>query len=232
MTVIGIDLDNTIIAYDGLFHDLAVRWGLVPADFARHGPADKRAVRDAVRAGSPEGEDHWRRLQAHAYGPQLGRAGLFAGVREVLAGLAADGATLHIVSHKTVRANHHDTGVDLRQAALDFLASWGLVGEGCPVPPERVSFRSSRAEKCAVIRELGCRVFVDDLPEVLDAPEFPRQTAAILFDPEGGQTDANQGKTRIRCRTWSEVDRAIRRLCHLGNLGGTGGLADRGNASA
>ncbi|MEA4855668.1 MAG: hypothetical protein AAGU21_12585 [Solidesulfovibrio sp.] len=216
--VIGIDLDNTVIDYDGVFFELAAERGWLPPAAGPGGRPGKRALRDALRAAGPAGEDRWRWLQAQAYGPRIGRAALFPGVAAALAGLAADGARLHVVSHKTARANHHDTKTDLRRAALDFLAARGLTGPGGPLGEARIHFRDTRREKLDTIRRLGCRAFVDDLPEVLGDPDFPPGTVRVLFDPaepaESGEPAGYPAEAGlIRCRDWAEVGRAVRRLC-------------------
>ena len=74
---IGVDLDNTIICYDALFHALALERGwIAPARPAR--PVRKDAVRRAVRL-LPDGDEKWQALQAEAYGPRLASAALFPG---------------------------------------------------------------------------------------------------------------------------------------------------------
>jgi hypothetical protein len=70
------------------------------------------------------------------------------------------------------------------------------------VDPEHVYLEATREEKIRRIREVGCDVFVDDLPEVLLAEEFPPSTRRILFDPDGSHS-ARDGLERVR--TWSEL---------------------------
>ena len=48
--IVGVDFDNTIVAYDALFHRVASERGLIPATVA----ATKIAVRDALRASGQE----------------------------------------------------------------------------------------------------------------------------------------------------------------------------------
>ena len=43
---IGVDFDNTIACYDGVFHAAALERGLIPASVA----TDKTSVRDYLRA--------------------------------------------------------------------------------------------------------------------------------------------------------------------------------------
>jgi hypothetical protein len=65
-----------------------------------------------------------------------------------------------------------------------------------------VNFLETRQEKVARIAELGCQVFLDDLPEVLGDSGFPASAAGILFDPSGGST-AQEGQRRISA--WPEL---------------------------
>ena len=51
--LVGVDFDNTIVCYDGLFHKLALERGLIPEDF----PASKGEVRDFLRNTDRE---NWR----------------------------------------------------------------------------------------------------------------------------------------------------------------------------
>ena len=176
---IGLDLDNTLIAYDTLFRSLAVEQGLLPPGLA----ANKQAVREALRA-RPTGETLWRALQAQVYGSRIMEAELFPGVREFLTRGAALGVPLFVVSHKT--RFPAAGGPDLHRAALDFLTAQGLLPPASgALLPERIFFEATRQAKCARIRSLGCTHFVDDLPEVLTAPEFPQGVRRYLFAPGG-----------------------------------------------
>lgn len=179
---IGLDCDNTLIDYDRLFFRLAVEQGLVISPV----PLTKTAVRDAVRR-LPDGELAWRRLQAEAYGRRIGEATLFPGVEAFLALARTRGATVYVVSHKTRFATAGS--VDLQAAALGFLEQRGLLdaspGAAAGLAPERVYFEETRQAKLARIAALGLHVFVDDLPEVLDDPDFPAGPTRMLFAPTG-----------------------------------------------
>ena len=43
----------------------------------------------------------------------------------------------------------------------------------------------SKEEKIARVANIGCDYFIDDLPEILLMPGFPKKTKRILFDPDG-----------------------------------------------
>ena len=122
---IGVDLDNTIICYDALFHALALERGwIAPARPAR--PVRKDAVRRAVRL-LPDGDEKWQALQAEAYGPRLASAALFPGVVDAFRLWREQGREIFVISHKTRRSS---AGYDLHAAARAFLAESALMREG------------------------------------------------------------------------------------------------------
>jgi len=111
------------------------------------------------------------------------------------------GHELFIVSHRT---RHPALGpaYDLHQAARDWIARH-LRHHGRPVvDAAHVYLETTREDKIRRIGELGCEVFVDDLPEVLLAQEFPPSIRRILFDPDGIHP-VSHGLERVR--TWSEL---------------------------
>lgn len=178
MPVIGIDLDNTIIDYRGVFYRHAVRKGLIP-ETVGHGKDD---VRDFLRAAGRE--DDFTELQGFIYGPGLVEAKPFDGVRDAWAALQTTGARLAIVSHKTPKP-YLGPPYDLQAFAREWLSTYNLVGqEPGQVNPADVFLEPTKAAKLARIIELACTWFIDDLPEFLGEPAFPAYTRRILFDPD------------------------------------------------
>jgi hypothetical protein len=198
---IGIDFDNTIISYDAVFAAAAAARGLLPAGFA----GGKQAVRDAIRR-RPDGEQDWQRLQGHVYGAGIAGAQPFDGVEDFLRRARAAGARVLIVSHKTEYGHFDPHRVNLRTAALAWMEARGLfAGDGAAIDRADVHFAATRAEKLARIGALGCTLFIDDLEEVLDDPDFPAGVARILFadraEPEGAPY-------RV-CRSWPCIGQAV-----------------------
>jgi hypothetical protein len=186
MTTIGIDFDNTIVSYDDLMYRAAVDRGLLDGGAER----SKRAVRDRIRR-LPDGEIEWQKLQALAYGPGMRQARLTEGAGEFLVRCRAAGLAVFIVSHKTEYAACDETRTNLRTAALDWMDAHGLFGpEGPGLSRHRVFFESTRAEKIARIRDIGCSHFIDDLEEVLLDPAFPTHVHKLLYAPHGTSVSA------------------------------------------
>jgi hypothetical protein len=171
---IGIDFDNTIACYDGVFHAAAVERGLIP----REVPSDKTSVRNHLRAIGQE--DDWTELQGYVYGARMDLVSPYPGVAEFIDAARAAGHEVCIVSHKT-RTPFRGPAYDLHEAARGFLAARGF-----DVPAH---FELTLAEKIGRIAALGCDAFIDDLPELLAEPSFPQSTRKILFDPDGHAPD-------------------------------------------
>jgi hypothetical protein len=174
---IGIDLDNTIVCYDGVFHKVALERRLIPSAL----PTTKNAVRDYLNDSGRK--DAFTELQGHVYGTRMDLAAPYAGAREFIVAGGAAGHQLFIVSHKTknpMLGPRHD----LHAAALHFLEARQLVGKGA-ISASNVFLEPTREGKVARVADLNCQVFIDDLPEVLSSPGFPAGLRAILFDPEG-----------------------------------------------
>jgi hypothetical protein len=201
---IGVDFDNTLACYDGVFHAIALERGLVAADL----PMDKTSVRDYLRA---RGQDAvFTELQGFVYGPGMHKVRPYPGAREALRSFANDGHTLFLISHKT-RAPFAGPAYDLHEWAWRFLHQQALVGVADALfRSTDVYFELSRDAKLARIAAQHCDLFIDDLPEVLAAPGFPAATRRVLFDPENNYPDGVWSGHRFeRCADWASIRRLV-----------------------
>jgi hypothetical protein len=175
---IGIDFDNTIACYDGVFHAAALERGLIPAELGR----DKNSVRDHLNGTG--GKDDFTELQGHVYGARMDLVSLYPGFAEFVVAAHRIGHDLFIVSHKTtypILGPRHD----MHAAARKFLAARSLMGDApAQIEPSRVFFELTGEAKIARAAALGCDMFVDDLPEILAMPGFPPAMRRVLFDPD------------------------------------------------
>ncbi len=197
---IGIDFDNTIITYDEVFRAAAEAGGLIAPGFS----GNKRAVRDAIRL-LPGGELAWQHLQGQVYGKGICGATMVAGVEAFLCRCRAEGCAVVVVSHKTEYGHFDPDRVNLRKAALDWMAGQGLLGGGHGIALADVFFESTRAEKLERIAALSLTHFIDDLDEVLSDPDFPPNVERILF--ADGAHPASP--SYISCPTWRHIERQI-----------------------
>ncbi len=197
---IGIDFDNTIACYDGVFHRAAAERGLVPADLA----ADKASVRNHLRAAGRE--DDWTELQGYIYGARMDLAACYPGALAFIRRARRDGHEVFVISHKT-RHPYRGPQYDLHAAATAFLEGQGLFDESAGgLPRGCCHFEPTLGDKLARIRERACDLFVDDLPEFLAEPDFPARTTPVLFDPHDAH---GSGHSFRRFRSWAELARLL-----------------------
>ncbi len=199
---IGIDFDNTIIGYDDVFLAAARDWGLIDAAFRGR----KQAIRDAIRL-LPDGELAWQRLQGHVYGQGVGGASMFDGVAGFMRRCRQERCQVLIVSHKTEYGHHDPNRVNLREAALGWMRTFGIIGDGeFSIPVEQIFFENTRGDKLSRISALGCSHFIDDLEEVLTDPAFPMGVTRLLFSdcaavvPDGRY---------VVCPTWRHIEEQV-----------------------
>jgi hypothetical protein len=206
--LVGLDFDNTIVCYDGLFRRLAEERGLLGADV----PPTKGGLRDYLRR--IDREDDWTELQGVAYGPRLVEADPFPGVKEFLARCLRAGLRCVIISHKTKRP-YLGPAHDLHGAAHGWLKAHGFYDTfRTGLAPDTVYLELTKQAKLDRIGALGCDYFIDDLPEFLAEPSFPPQPRKVLFDPADACPD-NADYRRVR--SWAEVTTFV--------LGGEGAAA-------
>jgi hypothetical protein len=197
---IGIDFDNTIIAYDAVFCAAAKRRGLIAAEFTGR----KQAVRDAIRL-LPDGELAWQRLQGEVYGKGIGGATMIAGVDSFLRRCRAEGCAVVVVSHKTEYGHHDPDRVNLRHAALGWMRAQRLFDGDYGIALDNVYFEGTRAKKLERIAALRLTHFIDDLEEVLTDPDFPPGVKRILFAEDAQSRSAPY----VRCASWRDIERQV-----------------------
>lgn len=187
---IGVDFDNTLVSYDELFHRVALEQKAIPPDL----PRNKIAVRDHLRRAGRE--PLWTEMQGTVYGARIDEAAAYPGAIEFLRRAAAQGIELCIVSHKTRHpflGPKHDLHLAARGWVERYLARI--------VDPAAVFFELTKEEKLARIGACRCDYYIDDLPEILLAPGFPKEVSRILFDPESHHT----GSGLKRMSSWAEI---------------------------
>src|ERR1700755_1308159 len=191
---IGIDFDNTIADYEGVFHDAALERGLIDTDL----PKDKNAVRDFLNGSGRQ--DDFTALQGYVYGLRMDLARPYPGFRDFVAVARTMNQEVFIVSHKT-RFPLLGPKHDMHKAALTFLADHGVSGADS-VLPEHIFFEETKEQKIDRAAALNLDVFIDDLPEILAMPGLPARCRRILFAPG----DPKKNETLVEaCGSWPEI---------------------------
>jgi uncharacterized HAD superfamily protein len=196
---IGLDFDNTIVCYDKAIRFLADQYLKLPSEL----PRTKIDIRNFLRA---EGREHeWSEFQGEIYGPGMRYAEPFEGAIETMLDLKRKTHELYIVSHRTLKpyvGQAHDLHSAAREWIETHLKSVGLLRQG----HNTITFLETREEKIRQIEQLGCNIFVDDLPEVFKSGNFPARTRSILFDPSMKHTLPNKCR---RIRSWHELSQIV-----------------------
>jgi hypothetical protein len=111
------------------------------------------------------------------------------------------GTKVVIVSHKT-RFGHFDAArIDLHEAALGWLDRHGFFTRD-GLQREDVYFEETRNSKLARIAQIGCDVFVDDLPEIFHDPGFPTRSGKLWF---AGDRPEDDGGGLKAYRNWGQL---------------------------
>ncbi len=185
---IGIDFDNTIICYDRVFNTVGVEKGLVPESLE----TGKGFVRDYLRKQGKEKEWIW--LQGYVYGSRLSDAEPYDGAHEFIDYCRANRIDCAIISHKTIYPYSGDT-YNLHDAAHEWIKAqdFGI----------QTFFELTKENKIKRINDLGCSVFIDDLPEFLTLPGFSENLTRILFDPLRHHADSFN--EILYAASWKEI---------------------------
>lgn len=193
---VGIDIDNTIICYDGVFASVA---RLLGHDI--DAGSTKAETKDWFH--SREMYDEFTELQGLIYGTYLGHASVYHGVKTFLNQAERIGCSVFIVSHKT-RYPIIGGKVDLHEAASMFLAEQGIIKSGTSgfVPSEQLFYETSLDDKIQKISDLQLDYFIDDLSDVICHDNFPQSTHAIQFVPGAGIEFTGAG---MRLSSWQDI---------------------------
>lgn len=199
---IGLDFDNTIVSYDSLFHKVALEGGWITNEVS----VSKISVRDHLRFIGQESV--WTEMQGYVYGARMDEAAAYPGVLECLTWAREQSIPVSIVSHKT-QFPFLGKQYDLHLAARRWI-DLHLTDEAGPlVIPGCIYFEITKELKVKKIAEIGCTVYVDDLPEILLAAGFPERTNKILFDPDSHHL----GEDLPRVSHWNDVRKSLAQRC-------------------
>jgi len=163
-------------------------------------PLSKRAVRQYFR--DADREESWTTLQGVAYGRGMGEATPFFGALDFVRAALRRGLRVNIISHRTKHPIVGDR-TDLHASAREWLRRAGFIGDAA-LSEDDVFFETTKEAKLRRIAAQECSVFLDDLPEILDAEIFPGACEGWLFDPAG----SNSNRPRV-VTDWPSFSRLI-----------------------
>ena len=167
---IGIDFDNTIANYDGVFWRIAVKYELIKKDW--HGNKEllrKKIIKD-------KNEEAWKKLQGLVYGKYMHLAELSPGFTNFLLKSRLLGTKIFIVSHKTEYGHYDINKVPLRQVASKWIIKKKISLF------DKIYFEDTIDNKIRRINKLKLDYFIDDLELILKNKKFSDKTKKILFN--------------------------------------------------
>ena len=197
---IGIDFDNTIVNYDGLFSKVAKKLKLNLDSY----PAKKELIKKEIFK-KKNGLKIWQRLQGKVYGEFIANAKIFDGLRKFIIHCNLKNYEIFIISHKTRFGHYDEKKIFLRKAALDFIDSNKIIRSDITgIKKKNIFFFTTRKKKITQIKKLKLNFFIDDLTEVLCDKNFPKITKKILFSK-----NKNNNEDIINVNNWFKIDQVI-----------------------
>ena len=193
---IGLDLDNTIINYDNIFHEVAFKNNLIPRDLEK----SKNSVKNYLHKNGNHKD--FTLIQGQVYSTLLLRAKLYEGVKKFVDFMVQKGNILFIVSHKT-KYPILGPKIDMHLKALEFLNKTGIVNKFL-IDENNVFFEDTLENKINKIIELNIDVFIDDLPVVITNLNLLNKTKGILIDYKKNQIEGPQIK-----HDWSSIQKYL-----------------------
>jgi|MDTB01.1.fsa_nt_gb hypothetical protein len=194
--VLGIDFDNTIVSYEGVFHRIAIEDGLIPKSLS----TSKGAVRDYLR--DLDQEDIWTEMQGLVYGTKMDMANPYPDVINFFKFSKKAQLPTRIISHKTLYPFKGERN-NLHESASNWLKNHGFFESfGIGMDRNNIFFETTQEAKINRIQKTGCTHFIDDLPEFLLHPNFPNEVERWLFDPVGIHKNLDELR---RFKSWNEI---------------------------
>ncbi len=193
---LGIDLDNTIIDYSISMINLAkTEYGIS----LKANTSLKKELKKLII--SKFNETEWTRAQGLLYSKYITSANLYDNFLPNLERLKSTFDNIYIVSHKT-KFPYIGSEIDIREKAMNWIMEKIVSEAGKPLFREtHVYFESTINEKIQRISERDCKIFIDDLPDIL--VKLPINIQGILFGAK--TTTVNQ----ITYDNWNDLVRYL-----------------------
>lgn len=198
---IGIDFDNTLANYSGVFYQVGVGLGWLPENIGQ----SKSSVKQYFFEHNQK--DKWTELQGLVYGDEIHRAQLYEGAKDVIAYLLNKGHIVYIISHKT-QFPVIGKKVSLHNAATKWLIDNEIIGDSPEqLVDSKVFFNQTQKDKISKIIELDCDFFIDDLPAIFQHINFPNYVKKVFFDPDNHFKKVNFADFHFK--SWQQIAEII-----------------------
>ena len=196
---IGIDIDNTIINYQGSFIKCAKKFELIPLKWVGTKLDLKATIIRQV-----DGNKKWERLQGKVYGEWIENAEINSGVKRFLSRGKLHNFSCVAISHKTLYGHYDEKNINLQKAATNFLIKNNIIKVNAKLLTN-IYFSETKEEKINLINNCNLDFFIDDLPEILLNKKIAKTTTKILFDPY----NENQNFSGLRFLNFDSISNFI-----------------------
>ena len=193
---IGIDFDNTIVKYDKIFINTAIKLGFINKNWN----GTKKMLREVLI----KKDNQWELLQGQVYGPLMLKAKPFSGVKKFLFTANLHHHKIFIISHKSIYGHFDNTKTKLREQALTWLKKENFFNKNyISLNKSNIFFCQTRTCKIKKINELKLDFMIDDLEEIFEH-KLKNETKTILFNSQ-----KNKKITDYNCENWNEISKVI-----------------------
>ncbi|MDB2434631.1 hypothetical protein N9W66_10885 [Luminiphilus sp.] len=194
--IVGVDFDNTIVDYTGVFHAVGVESGCIPKSVGLTKAAVKKYLCDQNR------ENEWTKLQGIVYGSGILNAKPYPGVCHVIREMIQRDIDVFVISHKTAYPILGNK-VSLHESAMKWLVCHDIAGKDIyKIPSNKIFFNETQKEKIQKISQLKCDFFIDDLSTIFKSADFPRKTKGFFFNTSACSQELYNA---TEVRSWLEI---------------------------
>ena len=171
MTIFGFDFDNTLINYNKVFYNLAIKKKLIKKKTS----PTKEIVKKVILKNNNVSD--WVKLQSEVYSYKINEAIPNKKFISIFKILKKKNIKFYIVSHKT-KYPYHGKKIDLHKISLNWLKK-NFFNKKNNIKACDCYFEGTQRKKISRIKKLKISHFVDDLKKVLDL--VPNDVVKILY---------------------------------------------------
>jgi len=190
---IGFDFDNTIINYENVFHETALRYGFIEENDLVSPNTKKQNVKDFLI--NKNQETIWTEIQGLVYGKAITLAKPYKNIDSFLEYLINKKYNFFIVSHKT-KYPFIGEKIDLHMSANQWIQEH--LGKFFD---KNIFFETTIESKIERIIDLDLDFYIDDLEQILSHNNFPKNTKKILFN----KTCSNPNNFHFVAQDWELI---------------------------
>ena len=194
---IGIDFDNTIINYNQVFYEVALKKKIIKAYIQKNKDSVKKYLLKNDKY------DDWVKLQGEVYSKYIKYARPFLGSIETITLMLEKKFEIFIISHKT-KYPYSGQKINLQKPALRWIKKNVCNYSG--LSSKNVIFCETKDLKIQNIKKVKCIAFIDDLEQIFKNRSFPKRCMKILLTKRKKISNANGIHL---AKNWKEIKELV-----------------------